>query len=157
MQNADNRPQRLARKLQPPEPIRQHEPPREVPVRQDRFRILNHEFHGDSIISVNSMGSNGQYWQYWSVLAVLVSIGSIGQYWQYWSVYSVLISKFSTCPRVPGITARCSLLVTRWSLVVGRWSLVVGRCSPSRPRLPPCELERFLTTTTQRHEEHLIT
>ena len=25
------------------------------------------------------------------------------------------------------------------------------------PRLPLCESERFLTTTTQRHEEHLIT
>ena len=67
----------------------------------------------------------------------LTVLASIDQHW------SVLISIFSTCPRVPGITARCSLLV--------------GRCSPSRPLLPPCELERFLTTTTQRHEEHLIT
>ena len=36
------------------------------------------------------------------------------------------------------------------SLIMDHWSLRL-------PRLPPCELERFLTTTTQRHEEHLIT
>ena len=80
-----------------------------------------------------SVYSNCQYMQYWSVGSVFVSGSSIDQYIQCWSVLSV---------PVPCAGTRCSLLV--------------GRCSPSRPRLPPCELERFLTTTTQRHEEVLV-
>ena len=123
--------------------------PRLPPCELERFLTTTTQRHEEVLVhrlpglislgalSTGHLASCNRGLHHNGTLTVLASID------QHWSVYAVLDSIFSTCPRVPGITARCSLLV--------------GRCSPSRPLLPPCEQKTLSTTTTQRHEEHLIT
>ena len=105
----------------------------------DRRREVIHRLPGLislGALSTGHLASCNRGLHHNGTLTVLASID------QHWSVYAVLDSIFSTCPRVPGITARCSLLV--------------GRCSPSRPLLPPCEHKTLSTTRTQSHKDKIF-